>query len=209
MKIIDKRYKPNTLYDVTINGYNLDSNSKFGYRLVITNKDTTKAGLLTSADTVFNFIEHKSNLILATHHKIHNSSKPGIFTVPFEWKSPGGGSKSMNFHIVMNSVNADNSSSGDFLSEEIVEKYNEIFEAKIAEKENRKMIFYPNPCSNILNIETANNDKFMATVYDLAGRQVIAPSHQNNIDISALTPGVYMLRLITEDGQQTAIFVKQ
>jgi hypothetical protein len=68
---------------------------------------------------------------------------------------------------------------------------------------------YPNPCSNVLNIETASSTKFMATVYDVAGRQVMAPSHQNSIDVSTLSNGLYMLHLQSEEEQQTVGFIKQ
>jgi hypothetical protein len=61
----------------------------------------------------------------------------------------------------------------------------------------------------MLNLETATNTKFIASVYDVAGRQVIAPSQQNSIDVSALTNGLYMLRLQSEEGQQTVGFIKQ
>jgi hypothetical protein len=61
----------------------------------------------------------------------------------------------------------------------------------------------------MLNIETASATQFMATVYDIAGRQVIAPIQQNSIDVSALTNGLYMLRLNTKEGQQIVSFIKQ
>jgi hypothetical protein len=49
----------------------------------------------------------------------------------------------------------------------------------------------------------------MATVYDVAGRQVMAPGHQNSIDVSTLSNGLYILRLQSEEGQQTVSFIKQ
>lgn len=209
MLVTDGRYKANTLYELTLNGYNKDSNSKFGFRVVITNKDTTKAGTLTTSDTANTFIINKGTMVITGHRKIHIATKPGIFSATFDWLSPTAGSKSINFHSVINSVNADNSSSGDFLSDEIVEKFEEIVEAKIIEKEKIQLNLYPNPTNKTLHITHQSQHSFNTCIYDLSGHLQITSNDSNEIDVSFLSSGVYLLRLNTEDGQQTATFVKQ
>jgi hypothetical protein len=49
----------------------------------------------------------------------------------------------------------------------------------------------------------------MTSIFDLAGRQMIATSHQKSIDVSNLVPGVYIIRINTAEGQQISTFVKQ
>ncbi len=70
---------------------------------------------------------------------------------------------------------------------------------------------YPNPSfGDILNIIT--NDDLDITVYDLLGKEVLVTkvsATTNQIDISKLNRGIYMIRLYTEQGSITKKFIKQ
>jgi surface protein len=52
---------------------------------------------------------------------------------------------------------------------------------------------YPNPVSNILNIEGSNN-KLEAVVFDMLGKEVIQQNITDKIDISYLEKGVYFIK---------------
>lgn len=58
---------------------------------------------------------------------------------------------------------------------------------------------YPNPVSNALNIETDGkvNDIIL---YDVLGKEVMRTKKTNDIDVSSLNNGIYILKLITEKG---------
>ncbi len=61
---------------------------------------------------------------------------------------------------------------------------------------------YPNPASNVLNIafDDDNNSNWTVEVYDLEGRIVQRSTftQQTNFDISSLTEGMYIVRMIDE-----------
>ena len=59
---------------------------------------------------------------------------------------------------------------------------------------------YPNPTKNILNITTEMNYTKTIQVYDMIGQQVINTQIENQLNVSNLTPGMYIAR-ITEEGK--------
>lgn len=205
------KYTPNATYNVVLSGFNSTGTalSKFGFQIAATKSDGTQAGTLSAAPTGTAIRTVSSISILEHTMALNQGTLPGTYSITFKWKAPAAGAGAINFDYIMNGVNGNNLSSGDIPSPSRATIFNET-PASINEKINNiASKVYPNPCNNVLNIETATSTKFMATVYDVAGRQVIAPSHQSSIDVSSLTNGLYMLRLNTEEGQQTVSFIKQ
>lgn len=202
-------YVPGTKYWVKLTAENTTPLAKFGFQASCVSGTTTKVNAGTLAAMPGSNTAVKTGTINVIEHTKALGATSFQYVSIFEWTAPPAGTGDVTFYVMVNAVNGNGTASGDEpgvgMTKTFYEKTTSIGEIKnnIASK------VYPNPCTNVLNIESASNDKFMATVYDLNGRQVIAPSHQNNIDVSALVAGVYLLRLNTEDGQQTATFVKQ
>jgi len=70
-------------------------------------------------------------------------------------------------------------------------------------------ILYPNPSSNILNISDFNN-KANITIFDLTGKVVVKKQiSENQINISNLLNGTYLIKIETANGIVTKKFVKQ
>ncbi|MES2477849.1 MAG: choice-of-anchor V domain-containing protein [Bacteroidota bacterium] len=203
-------YVPGTKYYVKLTAGNKTPLPKFGFQVSCVSGTTTKvnAGTLAAMPSS-NTVVKTGTINVIEHTKALSASAIFQYEVIFEWTAPPAGTGDVTFYAMVNAVNNNGLSTGDEpsvgMTKTFYEKTTSIGEIKneIASK------IYPNPCTNVLNIEAAGSAKFMATVYDLAGRVVIAPAHQSSIDVSALTSGVYLLRLNTEDGQQTATFVKQ
>jgi hypothetical protein len=59
---------------------------------------------------------------------------------------------------------------------------------------------YPNPTKNVLNISTNSNLTKNVQVYDMIGKEVINTQIENQLNVSNLTPGMYVAR-ITEEGK--------
>lgn len=74
---------------------------------------------------------------------------------------------------------------------------------------------YPNPASDILNIELQENKEYDLTVSDLQGKVVYASfldyarSDKYTVDVSGFANGVYLLTLETEDERTTVKVVVQ
>ncbi|KGO81881.1 hypothetical protein Q763_06330 [Flavobacterium beibuense F44-8] len=71
--------------------------------------------------------------------------------------------------------------------------------------------YYPNPVSNVLNMSYTNTITGVE-VYNLVGQRVIEKSYTQNevqLDMSQLTAGTYMVKVITVDASSTIKVVKQ
>lgn len=71
---------------------------------------------------------------------------------------------------------------------------------------NKNIRLYPNPVSNKLFVD---NFSGTASIYDIAGKQVLSQAYNSGIDVSGFTKGVYLLKLQTENGASTHKFIKQ
>ena len=60
---------------------------------------------------------------------------------------------------------------------------------------------YPNPVSNLLHIEGVNEGQCLA-VYDLTGKKVLQTAFTQELSVSGLPAGLYLLSITTTDGHQ-------
>ena len=79
--------------------------------------------------------------------------------------------------------------------------------ASISEVENANVVLYPNPVTNILNIEAQDIQE--VSVMDVNGRTVMTLQNTNRIDMSNLANGVYFVRVITAEGVSTQKIAKK
>lgn len=68
-----------------------------------------------------------------------------------------------------------------------------------------KISVYPNPTTNILNIETVAENDFTIEIYDLIGKKVAQYSNQKQIDISELVIGTYLVKITDVATQKTSV----
>lgn len=72
------------------------------------------------------------------------------------------------------------------------------------EQSLEEAVLYPNPASDLFRINASTLDPLYLIVLDVNGRQVIERSDfqaGESIDVSALTPGLYLVRLRSENGE--------
>ena len=69
-------------------------------------------------------------------------------------------------------------------------------------EEGSSLLIYPNPAKNTLTID---GDYTSATIYDLFGKLVLTTDYQNTIDVSALSNGIYFIKV----DNTTIKFIKQ
>jgi hypothetical protein len=69
---------------------------------------------------------------------------------------------------------------------------------------------YPNPAKNVINISSVKTIE-KAEIYNIIGKKVISTSNlsNNSLDISSLTKGVYILKLVSGDVVGTRKIIKQ
>ena len=67
-------------------------------------------------------------------------------------------------------------------------------------KLNNQVIIYPNPFSETIHITLLNNLKLeKAIIFDLVGNEIIS-STKNEIDASSLKSGIYLIRIVDNNG---------
>ena len=70
---------------------------------------------------------------------------------------------------------------------------------------NLNSSIYPNPTSNVLNIDIQNTTNFNIDIYDIIGKQVGSYKNQKSINISNLTSGMYLVKVIDLENNLTAL----
>jgi hypothetical protein len=72
---------------------------------------------------------------------------------------------------------------------------------------------YPNPATDVLNVNTSNSSINAIQIVDLNGRQVYTKSFNNvadaQINVNELSAGMYLINISTENGSTTQKFLKQ
>jgi hypothetical protein len=81
-------------------------------------------------------------------------------------------------------------------------------------RENNGLKMYPNPTSDILNIEINSSiTNGQIEVFDLLGKQVyvqsIASNDASQIDVSKWESGLYLVKITSENGNEIKRFIKQ
>jgi hypothetical protein len=75
---------------------------------------------------------------------------------------------------------------------------------------SKEFTVYPNPSTNMLTIGTGAESIKHIEVTNLLGQTVLLPHlMENNIDISALQPGMYILNVATKNGRASKRIVKE
>jgi polyhydroxybutyrate depolymerase len=80
--------------------------------------------------------------------------------------------------------------------------------AGISEVEQNSVGVYPNPVTNVLNIEALDSKLVRGGIFNAEG-QLVREFTSLTTDVSELNPGVYQLLISTEDGLLSSSFVKQ
>ena len=75
----------------------------------------------------------------------------------------------------------------------------------IHEFSNSTINIYPNPATDIINIDVSGNLKYEVTIFDLQGRIMISKTNRPAIDIQALAQGTYLLEIKDRDSDQKVI----
>jgi len=72
------------------------------------------------------------------------------------------------------------------------------------------IILYPNPSSNILNIKVDDNALVSKSIYNVIGQLVLEILNSDeSIDVSSLTSGNYLIKVVYDSGIEYAKFVKK
>lgn len=183
-------YVPGETYQVSLT-LTEAGRSKFGFEAVATDANNIKRGTFSGSGAV-----QALSGARVTHTTSGTGAPGGTKTWTFNWKAPSTGVGTITFYAAMNATNRNgNDDSGDNIYTATM-AVNQDPTAEIADylKGLEKLKIYPNPASDVLNIEAAGSKVESINVYNLAG-QLVLSTNSPRFDVSGLKPGPYLLKV--------------
>lgn len=73
----------------------------------------------------------------------------------------------------------------------------------------QNIALYPNPANHTIHLSLANNTSIQqVNILNMNGQEVLTFSAESHLDISNLTPGLYVIQVISHEGSSTHRFIK-
>lgn len=79
----------------------------------------------------------------------------------------------------------------------------------VSEVETKPLNVYPNPTSDVLNVNNLNLSDYRLNIFDALGRLVLTTEDQNRVDVHSLHQGVYTVKVVSANVVYTTFFHKQ
>lgn len=179
------------------------------------NAGTLTAGTGTTIKNAIISGNSRRNIV----HQLNGGASAGTHTFTFTWAAPITDVGAITFYAAGNACNANGSDTGDYVytTSQVV---NPATTAGISEDVQASFTFgfYPNPATEnvTMNYNLVQSAKVTYVIYDLTGKQIQTESanrfpgaQQQNIDISSLQSGTYLLSVHANGNSVTKRFVKK
>ena len=204
-------YAPGATYTFTLAGTHTGV-AKFGFEITAENAAKAKMGVFTITNTTETQYTNMMHAVTHTGNGITPSNNSKSWS--FDWTAPVTGSGSVIFYASLNAANGDNATSGDVIYNTNY-TYTEDLSIGINNKnQNNSFSIFPNPSTDILNIQLISTNSFEIRVLDMIGKQMMTEivrfgTEVYKLDISTLPKGVYVVQLKSENELFTKQFIKQ
>lgn len=190
-------YSLNT--DYTINVNTTSNSSVHGFQLGAENDSNTKIGAFTAG------AGSKVNGQRVTHS---SPSSSGDWS--FTWKSPATNLGKVTFYTAVNAANGNGNAFDS--SDQTVTGSTSSPSLSISEAKRLDFDMFPNPASDNITIQLGSGTQnAIVDFYDYIGRLALSKkinSSTSKIDVSGLSKGIYILKVVTEDKIGSQKFLK-
>lgn len=186
-------YSEDSTYTITVNATHAGV-SLFGFEITAEDNSSDKVGEFIATDATQNQTMNNSTTLTHTTGGTSPNGDTKIWT--FDWIAPMTNVGEIVFYAAINAANGNGDSQGDqiYLTSNAVQ-YNDIT-VDIKENDiNNVISIYPNPVSDILNINLAQPS--IINIYTVNGNVVysqIISAEMTTIDISNYSPGIYFVK---------------
>lgn len=116
-----------------------------------------------------------------------------------DWKAPAEDAGAVTFYVAFLDANGNGGSSGDALYTGNLEVGFDVTSSTALIAEDRIQV-YPNPATNVLNIESSSKKINNYQLFNVAGQLVREGIYNRSIEVGDLDNGLYVLRLETNKG---------
>ncbi|MFK8060869.1 MAG: T9SS type A sorting domain-containing protein, partial [Polaribacter sp.] len=186
--------------DYTININTSSNSSSLGFQLTAENGSNTKIGSFTAGS---------GSRTVNTNKAVTHSSPSSSGNWSFTWKSPSSDLGKVTFYTAVNA----SSGQGSFNNQDQVVTAN-TSSPSLSISEARRLDFdmYPNPASDKIQIQLSSEiNEATVQFYDLVGRVALAKKITKSneaIDVSNLTSGIYLLKIVSDGKVGSQKFIK-
>lgn len=197
--IPDTGYLLNTNYNVTVTGSS--SAAAHGFQMTAEKvSDNSKIGTLIAGSN--------TSLTNGNANITHTNSSNNAWN--FQWKSPATDQGRVTFFGALVAANGNGGFSGD---EVVTGDSGQISSLSIAEAKRLDFEMYPNPATSELNIQFPSDaNEAIVEFYDTMGRLSLSKKITKsnlNINVSSLSSGIYLLKVLSEDKIGAQKFIKE
>ena len=186
-------YKPGQSYTINMLIETTGMPAGFGFQMVSL-KDSDDTGVNTFGD----FPDKVQDAVALGRQYVEQSNIINTNEISMSWTAPVSGTGDVTFYAIGNAVNANGNSGGDGVARAQL-SFSEDATSSSTDLIEELVTIFPNPVSNILNVETAGN-LLSTEIYNLNG-QLLLKSNDNKIDVSQLSSGLLILRITDLDNQ--------
>ncbi|APZ47865.1 hypothetical protein BW723_16885 [Polaribacter reichenbachii] len=192
-------YLLNTDYTININ--TTSSSSAHGFQLTAENNSNAKIGAFTAGSG-----SRTVNSSKAITHSFPSTSGDWSFT----WRSPSTDLGNVTFYTAVNATNGNgNAFDG---GDQVITASTSSPSLSISEAKRLKFDLYPNPAIENLNIQLPNGtNKALVQFYNYTGKLVLTNNItelNSKINVSNLSKGIYILKVVSEDKIGSQKFMK-
>ncbi|PSK89871.1 choice-of-anchor V domain-containing protein [Taibaiella chishuiensis] len=211
------KYKPGTVYTVTISGNNTNL-AFFGFQLTAATAGSQQAGTFGNLGSDKHAVTIGGLQVVEHGHNLSKTN--GAYLAEFDWTAPAAGTGNVTLYGIINGVNDDNGITGDKASAPVTlpltEATNPTSVQDLAAISDLRV--YPNPATDQLHLgsDQVTPGNYQVTIYDMTGREVLRQAQQAgagklqvNLAIGHLPAGSYILHLNGKQQAAVHTFVKQ
>ncbi|OSZ79463.1 hypothetical protein CAP35_14785 [Chitinophagaceae bacterium IBVUCB1] len=206
--ITNNKYTPGKKYAITITGTN-SSKTQFGYQFSAT-KGTSSVGTISNIPT-------GSKSATASGITVVEQSAPiasafGLL-ITFDWTAPAAGNGPVTLSAAVNAVDGTGGTGNDVYNTTQVTLTESTTGIQTVVRESIAVLF-PNPATNVLNIQLKTHAKANAAILNSFGQKVKELTLNQGItstDVAELPAGLYYISIATdgENVSQTLSFIRQ
>ena len=130
---------------------------------------------------------------------VEQSNRIPQIPIYLNWTAPEEGTGTVDFYAVLNAVDGNGTSNGDGADSTRLQIPEDIMSSNEALSLDYNVSIFPNPASDNLVVQ-ADKAFNRAEIINVSGQKVMDLNTGNQqIDISSLKPGIYILNIIFED----------
>ena len=187
-------YTPGEEYIISVDADRTGFPTAYGFQIVgLSSQDDS--GLAGFHD----FPERVREVMINDRQYVEQSNRIPQIPIYLNWTAPEEGTGTVDFYAVVNAVDGNGTSNGDGADSTRLQIPEDIMSSNEALSLDYNVSIFPNPASDNLVVQ-ADKAFNRAEIINVSGQKVMDLNTGNQqIDISSLKPGIYILNIIFED----------